>query len=98
MTPATAAERTVDALAELHKRIAADLGPDATKAPVWRLHLPSGSIFTIRLIGVEGPLVRFTGFWASASTVDFVVLPPEAVVVTVETVEGLGEPLEFEDV
>ena len=41
--------------------------------------------------------MRFTGFWASAATVDFVVVAPEAVVITVETVEGLGEPLEFQD-
>jgi hypothetical protein len=41
-------------------------------------------------------LVRFTGFWASASTVDYVLVAPEAVAVTLERVEGLNVPLEFD--
>ena len=86
---------------DLHERIKRDLGPDDRDAPLWRLHLPSGEEFRIRLIGVEGPLVRFAGFWSSGSTVDFALVAPEAVVVTLETVERATVddyvPVEFED-
>ncbi len=91
-----AAEHTVRAMGELNQRILRDLGHDEMKAPFWRLHLPSGGVFTIKLIGVEGPLVRFVGFWASRSMVDYVLVAPEAVVVTIETSDELAESLEFE--
>jgi hypothetical protein len=40
--------------------------------------------------------VLFIGFWASASTVDYVLVAPEAVAVTIETAEGLDVPVEFD--
>jgi hypothetical protein len=70
--------------------------PRSRMRPFWRLHLPSGGVFTIKLIGVEGPLVRFVGFWATASIADYVLAAPESVVITIESSDELAEPLEIE--
>jgi hypothetical protein len=70
--------------------------PRSRMRPFWRLHLPSGGVFTIKLIGVEGPLVRFVGFWATASTVDYVLAAPQSVIITIESSDELAEPLEIE--
>ena len=84
------------AMGDLNRRIRRDLGGDEMKMPFWRLHLPSGDVFTVKLIGVEGSLVRFVGFWASRSTVDYVLVAPEAFVVTIDSSDELAEPLEIE--
>lgn len=94
--PQTRAESLVRACGDLNDRIKRDLGADEMKLPFWRLHLPSGGVFTIKLIGVEGPLVRFVGFWASASTTDYVLVAPESVVISIESSEDLAEPLGIE--
>ena len=90
------AESLVSACGNLNDRITRDLGGDPVKMPFWRLHLPSGGVFTIKLIGVEGPFVRFVGFWATASIVDYVLAAPESVVITIESSDELAEPLEIE--
>jgi hypothetical protein len=90
------AESLVSACGNLNDRITRDLGGDPMKMPFWRLHLPSGGVFTIKLIGVEGPFVRFVGFWATASIVDYVLAAPESVVITIESSDELAEPLEIE--
>jgi hypothetical protein len=96
MSPPSPAESLVRACGNLNERIRRDLSGDPMKMPFWRLHLPSGSVFTIRLIGVEGPLVRFVGFWASVSIVDYVLAAPESIVITIESSDELAEPLEIE--
>jgi hypothetical protein len=96
MPTSSSAESLVRACGNLHDRITRDLGSDPMKMPFWRLHLPSGGVFTIKLIGVEGPLVRFVGFWATASTVDYVLAAPQSVIITIESSDELAEPLEIE--
>src|SRR3954453_7345156 len=96
MPSSTSAESLVRACGNINDRITRDLGGDPMKMPFWRLHLPSGGVFTIKVMGVEEPLVRFVGFWATASLVDYVLAAPESVVITIESSDELGEPLEIE--
>jgi hypothetical protein len=96
MAKETAAERAVRAMSELNRRIGFDLDHDPMRMPFWYLHLPSGGVLTVKGIGVEGPLIRFVGFWATASTVEYVLVAPEAVVVTIESAEELAEPPRFD--
>jgi hypothetical protein len=93
--PPNAARRVVRALADLHERIGRDLGRDDAKAPFLFLHLPGGEKFNIRHVRDEGPLVWFSGQWTSRSTIDYVLVAPEAVIVSFETVEELGVPDEI---
>lgn len=69
---------------------------------MWDLHLPTGETFRIRLFGLEGALLRFTGFHDSSASADYVLVAPESVVVTVQSVEldtfeGDYAPAAFEE-
>lgn len=94
-TPPTSAELIVEALKRQHERIAIDLERDDQKAPAWFAHLPSGDVFPIRFISTRGPLVRFTGYDASETDCDYVLVAPESVIVQIKTLPPETEPKPF---
>jgi hypothetical protein len=81
--PKLTADAVCERLKKQNDRIIADLkfeGKDpADWVPAWYVHLPSGEKAHFRLIGVEGPLIRFTTFDGR-----FIILSPQSVVVTIE--------------
>ena len=85
------ADRMVESMSEVHRRIAIDAGYDDDKAPEWDAHLLSGEIMPIHYIGTKGPFVRFTGFGACNGEHDYVLLAPEQVVVRIRSVPTDGE-------
>ena len=98
----TNAERTFKALQRLNRRLGIALGkPDHLRAPIWSLQLPGGEEFKISHITYDGTVMIFTGFHATSENADYVVSAPEAVVITVKSVElktfvGNLAPIEFE--
>lgn len=93
--PPSSARQVVRALKDLHERIGRDLGRDDTKAPFLFLYLPGGEKFNVRHVRVEEPLVWFSGQWTSRSTIDYLLIAPEAIVIRFETVEDLDVPDEI---
>jgi hypothetical protein len=66
---------------------------DENPFPAWVLHLPHGH-FQIKRIGVRGPFVRFDGYGASETVHDYVLVAPEAVVLSIATVKQTFDPFE----
>ena len=87
----TTADRMVESMSEVHRRIAINDGYDDDKAPEWGAHLPSGEVIPIHYVGTQGPFIRFTGFGACNGEHDYVLLAPEQVVVTIRSVPTDGE-------
>lgn len=91
------ADDVYDRLKDLHQRIVFDLQADNKTEdwmPEWYAHLPSGEKVRIRTFTTDGPLVRLTSFDKK-----FILLAPDAVVVTVEPQppDPKGVPVEFLD-
>ena len=74
----------VKSLRDLHERLARQLDDDESKAPVSFLHLPTGR-GPMRRIEADDPFVRFTGFGATATDVDLMLVLPESVAMTIES-------------
>ena len=90
----TAAEQLVHALWEEQERIRLDAREDDENPfPAWVLHLPQGH-FQIKGIGVRGPFVRFEGYGASETVHDYVLVAPEAVVISIATVKQAFDPFQ----
>lgn len=90
----TAAEQLVRALWEEQERIRLGArAEDESPFPAWVLHLPQGH-FQIKSIGIREPFVRFDGWGASETILDYVLVAPEAVAISIATVKQSFDPFQ----